>query len=165
MPKRFSATRALKQMICGRCQSSVKLSFDRYCEDCAQDIEIRKERPELTTAGNWRLRSAESKAKSYNAKRRKTLMKQLCCLNLKIDFLCKQANQAPLNNALNKTVSKLLDKQNKISDAYYKLEEALSGTSQHPQEKTKYDEKQIAINHLQALQRYARKLAQQECTN
>ena len=58
----------LKSVICSKC-GGVRLGA---CDNCALTAQINREHPELTSAGNWHLRSEQSKQASYLAKRKKS---------------------------------------------------------------------------------------------
>ena len=151
----------LKQLIC-KCGKGIKLSVERYCEDCALDVQIRKEHPELTTAGNWRLRTKESREASYRTKQQKNLFARLRKLEFRIDYLYVQKKIMPENSkALDKNISKLLDKRTKTSEAY----EALLTEptfNKHAAQQQPEDEKETAIRCLRSLVVCAQRIVDDE---
>jgi hypothetical protein len=166
MPKRFSLTATSKRMICSRCCVGIKLPAERYCEDCAIDIQLRKEHPEHTSAGNWLLRTRKSREASYKAKRQKQLFERLCKLKFRIDFLYAQKKIMPEDsNILNMNISKLLDKHRKTSQTYEALlnePEAVAVLNKQLPKKRTGSNREIVTDYLQALLTCTRKMAADE---
>ncbi len=148
----------LKSVVCTRCRQSVKSPAEKLCEDCVLEIKIEREQ-KLTPTLNWHLRSEESKTASYRAKRTKLLSTQLKKLEVKLNFLDGQKKYAPQNSkAIYKQISKLLDKQRMLNQKYEALLNE-PGTALNKQPK---DEKEIAIECLQALVTCAQKIIDDE---
>ena len=147
----------LKQMICGKC-GDIRLG---HCDTCALITQINREHPELTSAGNWHLRSEQSKQASYLAKRKKALSIQIKKLEVKFNFLDGQKKYAPQNSkAIDKQISKLLDKQKMLNQKYEALlSESASATEQKQSEdQPKKDAREILIDQLQSLTAIAQQL-------